>query len=140
MERGIEVSVVWFDDDVVELQVRAGNGRFSGETRGYASPSAAADFAAAIRGFPSSASDQRSFELGTFDEQLAGGAARFEFRCRDSAGHGSILVQLRTDPRRDERATAEFSLDVEAASVDAFVAELERLERRVGMVAKLHAA
>src|SRR5689334_1776399 len=98
MDRGIALTVVWFDDDVVELDVRADNGRFSGEARGYASRGVAAELAKALRGFPRGGDDRRLFEIGTFDDKLAGGGARFEFACRDSAGHASVLVSLRTDP------------------------------------------
>ena len=140
MDRGIALTVVWFDDDVVELEIRAGNGRFSGDARGYAAPGVAAELAAALRGFPRNAEDRRFFEIGTLDDHVAGGGAHFEFRCRDLAGHISILVRLRTDTRRDERAAAEFSIEVEAAAVDSFVAELERLPSRVGAIATLQAA
>ena len=140
MDRGMTVTVAWFDDDLVELKIRAGNGRFSGEALLYESRDVAAEFAAALRGFPRTVDDRRSFEMGTFDEQMGGGGAHFELSCRDSAGHAQVLVRLRTDPRRDGAATAEFSIAVEAAAVDSFVAGLERLPFRFGATATLRAA
>lgn len=129
-----------FDDDVVELRVRASNGRFAGEAHGYASPRVGADLAAALRGFPATSEDRRSFELGTFDDRFAGGGARFELGCTDSAGHAFLLVRLRTDPKRDGRATAEFSIAVEAGAIDLFVHDLERLDSDRSITAALRGA
>jgi hypothetical protein len=118
---------VWFDDDVVEVRVWASNGRFSGETHAYISPSTGSEFAAAIRGFPTSSADVRAFELGTFDDKFAGGGARFDFACLDEAGHPFVFVRLRGDPRDHARANAEFSIEFEAAALDGFVSALARL-------------
>jgi hypothetical protein len=134
---GITMAIVWHDNDLLEVEVIATNGRFAGGVRCYASLEIGADFADALRGFPASSVDRRFFEIGTFDDGFAGGGARFDFRCADAAGHAIVVIRLRAAPERGTGANAEFSLPLEAAAVDAFVGELGRLGPSDSKVAKL---
>ena len=136
--RGVIVTVVWCNDEMLELEIQAGNGRFSGRARGYTSLDAAREFADALRGFPKSGQDRRSFEIGKVDDLPHGGGARFELRCRTSAGQAVMAVRLRADP--PDSGAAQFSINIEAAGIDAFVSELERLQVRVGASATLPSA
>jgi hypothetical protein len=97
MQTGIEVEVVWWDQDVIKYRFACCNGRFSGQAEIYLNHSEVAKIADALRGFPSRADDSRNFELGTFDSQCAGGGVKLHFYCLDSVGHAAVEVSLRCD-------------------------------------------
>jgi hypothetical protein len=143
-DNGIVIEVVWVDDDLVELLVRASNRRFSGTAEVYVASDELAKLAEALRGFPTSPSDRREFELGTFDANYAGGGARLCFWCKDALGHALVAVSLRTDPRYHFRRseTAELVIPIEPSAIDSFVRhlahlDLARLEAARGPVARL---
>lgn len=138
---GIEISVRWCDEDLVELNIFASNGRFSGEVSAYASHNTATSFAAALQGFPSNGTDVRKFEIGTFDPSFAGGGARFEFGCLTSTGKAFVDVKLQSDCRKVPRPeSSSFGIEIQAAAVDLFVQELKQLAVRDGELASLRAA
>lgn len=139
MDHGIELQVVWFDEDLTELQVRATNGRFAGCVLLYCAHEEIRQQADILEGFPVTIEDSRALELGSFDPEFAGGGMRLLFRCRDRAGHVAVDVQLRSD--RFESGTvlelANFALDVEPAAIDRFVKQLRSVEPSVGAEARL---
>ena len=138
---GIEISVRWCDDDLVEVSILASNGRFSGEVSAYAGHDTATSFAAALRGFPNDGTDARQFEIGTLDPSFAGGGARFEFGCLTSTGKAFVDVRLHGDRRGAHRPeSASFGIEIQAAAIDVFVQELTQLAARVGESASLCAA
>jgi hypothetical protein len=136
---GIEIEINWFDNEAIELVVRASNRRFVGITKLYESYDALPQLAAALRGFPASPDDHREFELGTFDPNGAGGGARFHLWCKDRAGHALVEVSLRTDVHghSGRPETAEFVIPIEANAVDNFVRRLVHLEVACGASARL---
>lgn len=136
---GLTLTIVWFDDDLVELRVRADNGRFSGTTDAYADRDGLAELVGAFQGFPRSIEDRRESMLGTFDAGYAGGGARLILHCTDAAGHAVMEVQLRTGPRdqRGKAETVELVIPVEAAAIDEFVAALRRMPVEIGASASL---
>ena len=87
---GIGVEVIWFDQDVVECQVKCSNGRFSGQAEIYVEHDGLFSMAAGLSGFPSSQTDCREFELGTFNPNHADGGIRLHFHCLDSVGHAVL--------------------------------------------------
>jgi hypothetical protein len=95
-----------------------------------------------LHGFPKSQSDTRSFELGTFDAAYSGGGAGFRFYCTDAVGHAAAEVRLRTDSSYEGGVSdaAMLHMSVEAAAIDSFVVQLERMAAVVGQAAFLEAA
>lgn len=137
-EPGLELRVIWVDEALIELSVRASNGRFAARVELYVDAGRLAAFARALRGFPASSRDRRELELGTFDPGWAGGGVRLGLRCTDALGHAAMSVELRADPQYHGGAeNAAFDVRVEPAAIDAFVAQLERLEPEVGACARL---
>ena len=130
MPSRIEISVLWFDDDLVELQVVASSDRFAGKVALYGAHDSMMQLAENISGFPSGASDTRQFELGTFKPNSAGGGVHFEFYCTDTVGHAEVKVQLRGENihREGEKETAQLFISVEASTVDSFVQQLKAME------------
>jgi len=98
--------------------------------------------ASVLRGFPADPSDMRKYELGTFDAAYGGGGARFRFSCTDSSGHALAEVRLRTDHRLGVVASdvATIHIPIEAAGMDSFVEQLERILPETGQSALLEAA
>lgn len=141
MKNGVELSVIYTDEPLLELRVRASNGVFAGEVDVYSSSEALAKFANVLRDFPATRNDVREFELGVFDAKYAGGGARFRFYCSDSAGHAAVEVKLRADPHPEGsvNSTATFHIPIEAVAIDSFVKQLERMESVLGRAAFLEA-
>jgi len=141
MSPGISISVVWFDEDILELRIGASNGRFAGEIEAYAPLDACRQLADTLKGFPLNASDIREFEVGTFDSNNAGGGARIRFHCTNGAGHAAADISVRTDPQHvgGTSETASFSINIEAAAVDTFVQQLRDMRLEDGQSTHLSA-
>jgi hypothetical protein len=142
LDNGISFEVTWLDDDVVEMRVRADNGRFAGTADCYCDHEDLARLAEALRGFPASLGDRREFVVGTFDPDYAGGGAKLVLRCSDMVGHVVADVTLRSDGRSSagHPETTSLSLPIEPAAIDAFVAGLGRIRLDVGVTAHLRQA
>jgi|RhiMetdeSRZDD1v2_1073273.scaffolds.fasta_scaffold132515_2 hypothetical protein len=141
MKPGIEVVIVYSDEDLLELLVRGSNGVFSGEARTYTNLETPRAVAETLRGFPTSRHDVRSVQLGAFDTASAGGGAALRFYCLDSAGHAAVDIRFRTDSRYDGSVDeARFHIRIEAAAVDSFVNQLSRMSSPVGDAARVDAA
>jgi hypothetical protein len=142
MDKGLHIEVVWFDDHVVEVRVRAANDRFCGVADCYVGRDFFTEVADALRGFPSSPKDRRDVVAGTFDPGFAGDGAKIGLRCTDLVGHAvaDVLVQADARGTSGHRESASLSLCVEPAEVDAFVAELGSIDLVVGSTAFLRQA
>ena len=81
LEKAICWEVIWFDFDqhLIEVVFSCSNGYFSGTCEIYVSRDELSELANSLRGFPSSASDSRRVELGTFDPKYADGGVRINF-------------------------------------------------------------
>jgi hypothetical protein len=141
MRAGVHITVIYVDAHLQQLRVQASNGRFSGQADLYANKDVAVEVAVALRGFPSSTSDERTIELGALNETHAGGGVRVRFRCTGSAGHAVAEILIRGDSSGSETEAGEARLHVpvEASAIDAFVRQLQRFEAKVGCEANLDA-
>ncbi len=140
METGVRISVIYTDEYVTELRVMASNGVFAGQVDDvYAELESLREFAGVLRGVPANFDDTRSFELGSFDAAHVGGGARFRFYCLDSVGHATAEVSLRSDSRAklSVRGAVVLHIPVEAATVDLFTVQLERIATLGGQAALL---
>jgi hypothetical protein len=138
----ISVTVLWFDEHMVELQVRAcGPDYFSGQVKFYEGHSTAREFAAALRGFPEDALDTRRFGLGNWAGTTSGAGVEFRFSC-DAGGHVQVVAHFKTDQALPEEVPAKvaFLLFAEPAGIDRFCAQLEALPLTKGASAELPAA
>src|SRR4051812_38894382 len=86
MQNGIRFGVIWFDVDATVVVVECSNGRFAGVAEIYLAPNGHLDIANLLSGFPSSVSDSRTIEMGTFNPAHADGGLRVELRCAHSSG------------------------------------------------------
>jgi hypothetical protein len=134
---GIAIEVAWGDGDMLLLEVSASNGVFAGRVEAYDALDLAARWAAALEGFPRDRDDRREVSTGALSADYAGGGVTLHFVVRDTAGHCAVQVRLRAADMIRSIASAEFTIDVEAAAVDRFVAELRSMTAEVGQRAAL---
>ena len=134
---GIEIEVTWGDEHVLQLEVSASNGVFAGRVEAYGALDIAAQWAAALEGFPRDRDDCREVSTGASSDEYAGGGASLRFVVRDASGSSAVLVRLRASDMVRPVASAEFTIAVEAAAVDRFVAELRAMSTDVGQRAVL---
>jgi hypothetical protein len=130
LELGVEFEVFWWDQDVVELRVMSSNGQFAGWAKIYVGHDVLPQMAEQSKGFPSSASDSRDFELGTFDPKYADGGIRMHFYCLDSVGHAALEIKIRGDlcEALGEVESVALRIPIEAAGVDSFVAQVTAMD------------
>ena len=142
VKAGVRISVIYTDEHLIELRVKASNGVFAGQADVYADSDVLVELAEALRGFPDGRSDSREFEIGSFDAAHAGGGAGFRFYCLDSVGHAAAEVRLRSDREVGGGVsdTVVLHMPVEAASVDSFVVQLAGAAAEVGQSALLEGA
>ena len=142
MKPGVYIAALYNDEHLLKLRVSASNGVFTGQADVYADSDALTEMARALKGFPNSRDDIREFEVGTFDENYAGGGAGFRFFCVDSTGHALAQVRLQADSRMEAEVndTATFHIPVIAAAIDSFIEELGRIAANTGESATLEAA
>ena len=140
---GIEVEVIWCDQNVVEFQFKCSNNRFSGHVEIYADHNSLSEIAAGLSGFPSSQTDSRDFELGAPDANYAKGGIRLHFHCLDSVGHAVVDVKLRGDACKGlgELESVALRIPIEAAAIDTFVPQIGNMDtKQVGAKACLSMA
>jgi hypothetical protein len=124
MDPGLELQLVWWDDDLDELDCRASNGNFSGLGRFYAARDAP--------------EDRREIELGSLDPNNDQGGLRLILDMARSAGPARISVMLRNG-HGEQNQTVQLLLKVEPAAIDEFVRQLRSMERKEGSSARLRA-
>jgi len=139
VENGINLEVIWFDQDMIELVVTCSNGRFSGVAEIYLGHSELSEFADSLHGFPSSMSDARQFELGTFNPNHADGGIKMKFCSPASSGRAFVEVRLRGDACEalGEPESVALRVPIEPAGVDSFVQQLTAIQPRIGASAFL---
>jgi hypothetical protein len=142
MKLGLEITVIWADEHLLEFRVSASNGNFVGQAEMYVRLNEFADLAKVINGFPKSLDDHRNYILGSPDTGAGGGLTKMEFCCVDSLGHAVVNVKIRgyPSPRPRRTSEAEFSIEVNPAEIDSFVRDLSRMKNEVGQSAFLQSS
>lgn len=123
--KGIILEHYWRDQDVIEVAIYASNGAFGGTTNVYEAPGSLTAMGARLAGFPGNADDKRSFTLGTFGKQYAGGSVSLLFKCTNRAGHACVEIVMASE---DEAESATFAIPVAAFEVDEFARQLSTVE------------
>jgi hypothetical protein len=140
---GIDFEIVYVEEEhCIELDVRAGNGRFAGASRFYEAPSELRRLARRLEGFPHSVGEDFRCELGSLDPEQANGGLRLLWRAPIPSGRVFVDVHIRSDTMGEgaEIAIADFVLTVEPAAIDRFARELASLPIEVGATARLAGA
>lgn len=142
MENGIDVEVIWLDQNVTECRISCSNGYFSGQAEIYVGHNDLLKMTDELTGFPSSVNDCRDFELGTFNPDHADGGIRMHFFCLDPVGHAAVDVKLRGDACKSlgEVQSVALRIPVLAAGIDSFISQIRKLDQEVGATAHLDMA
>ncbi len=122
---GLSLTVIWFDEDVLELKLHASNVRFSGIANFYSSREELVNFAKGISDFPIYFNDVRKFEFG--GTELSGyGGAKISFSCMDRRGHILITVDVYSKPLVDLQPieSASVRLLTTPSELDCFVRDI----------------
>ncbi len=139
MENGINIKVIYFDQEAIEVVLACSNGYFSGQAEIYLSHDGLSKFADALNGFPSSPNDSREIRLGALDESYADGGVLLNFRCRDSLGHAVVEIKLRGDGSKGfgELESVALRIPIEPAAIDVFTDQLRQMDPTNGVIAFL---
>ena len=132
---GLTIWRLWSEDEALGVELRVWNERFTATTELISSTMDLREFAACIAGFPAGRGDERSFDFGTRRELVVGykdGYCSLRFRTIGSAGRAVVDVSVEADQHPDSTAKAstakaEFSIPVQAADIDRFVAALHAM-------------
>ena len=132
---GLTIWLLWSEDEALGVELRAWNERFAATTDLISSTTSLSVFASRIAGFPARRGDERSFDFGTRRELVVGykdGYCSLRFRTIGSAGRAVVDVSVEADQHPDSTAKAstakaEFSIPVQAADIDRFVAALHAM-------------
>ena len=131
MSVGLKVTYLYHDIDLIEVRIKAENAAFRGSANVYVGTDGLVEAAAALEGFPKDRRDTREVVFGASGPKFAGGSARFNFYCKDGAGHTAFRAEIEEDYRGRERAQcATVFVDFEPASLDRFLIELRQLEEK----------
>jgi hypothetical protein len=84
--------------------------------------------------FPSSVSDIRSVELGTFNPNHADGGLKMRFYCTDSSGHAVTDIKLRGDGCKalGEVESVALRMRIEPVAIASFLLQLKAMNATVG--------
>jgi hypothetical protein len=131
--------VIWFDQDLVEIIVRCSNGYFAGTAEIYVSREQLSELADALHGFPSSVSDIRNIELGTFNPDHADGGLKMRVYCTNFSGNAGADIKLRGDRCKElgEVESVALRMRIEPSAIDSFVQQLKAMNATIGATAFL---
>jgi len=143
-DRYVRVALVYEDADILELDVTATNGRFTGAGLYYVGVDSLEETHELLAGFPVRADDSREVIFGSLEPGFARGGVRLHFSCVGLARRAHISVEMLTHNETgtltdaelpDQRVT--FWAAVEPAAVDSFLVELKAMVRRERLAATL---
>lgn len=118
----LELKVIWKDDYMLELRVKATNERYMGTTEVYIQSESLQDFSRSLIGYP--ANEQVLFyEAGEMD---AYSFFAMKVYLIDSAGHVGVEVRLeeRHASREAEKDKVKLEIIVELSAIDRFQKQL----------------
>jgi len=137
MDPGLELQLIWSEDDLYMFQCRALSGAFSGMAEFYAPRTTPKRLADALEGFPKEVGERRELELGTLDPASDLGGVRLSLGM-PHAGAATLRVELRNG-WAERQETAEVVLFVEPSAIDEFVRQLRAMRLEQGSGARLQA-
>jgi hypothetical protein len=135
MTKGVQISYLWHDVDVIKIRVRIENDDFSGAADLYVGHGDLRAAGKKLKGFPKDSRDERQFELGSFgDSPAGGGAVQLSFRCKDLAGHTALEARIEADSDAASRPQAAFiRANFEPAALDRFIEELSEFDQDISV-------
>ena len=129
----LKITVLWFDEDLLELEVQVSNDLFKGRTNFYTSHDGCRELASTLRGFPSDSGDMRIHQFGG-DDLPGYGSAFIRVSSQDALGH--VLVQVEVTWKsafaNDVCQSAGVRLHCCLGDLDAWADQLQNLSLEIG--------
>ena len=123
----LEIKIIWEDEHMIEVSVRACNDRYSGYTEFYTSREHLIEIAREITGYPKNLSHTVSFGTGEdksnsyFNCNLIPAYPTAHFKARIE------LSEIYKQPEYTNRDSVYLEFPIEAASIDSFVVQLKQM-------------
>ena len=122
------ISVIWQDDDLVEIEAAACTEHFSGLTQVYTTYDELRTLHVSLAGFPKTFSSRVAFSAGEADSYSFLGV---DFYCIDQAGHAAAQITIEsnvpTNYRPQEKHRVRLEMQFEPMALDWFLNALKRL-------------
>lgn len=126
----LKLQVIWKDNDMFELQITAGNGRYWGTTEVYDTSTSLFDFTQTLTGFPKD-NNHLFYEAG-YKERYA--FFSMKFYCIDNSGHVGVEINLEenvaTEFRPEKKHKLRLEIIVEPNAIDNFQKVLIQLAKK----------
>ncbi|MCU7921741.1 MAG: hypothetical protein KZQ88_03495 [Candidatus Thiodiazotropha sp. (ex Dulcina madagascariensis)] len=139
MDSFISIEIIWQDPDMVEILVKASNGKFYGETEVYTTYPDLVTFASSLEGFPPSVNDKVTYNAGEKDSYSF---ASIIIYCFTASGHTAALVEIEaniaSNQRKEEKHQTKMEVQFEIQSLDSFRHKLVSLITNKSGIAVLH--
>jgi len=123
----LDLKVIWKDDEMFELEIKASNGRYTGTTNVYDTKESLSSFAELLKGYPKDNS-VLFYEAGQKDNKDSYAYFSMKYYCIDNAGHVGVQINLEenvsTEHRPEEKDKVFLEILVEPASIDRFQKDL----------------
>lgn len=131
MNPGIQITVIYTDQHLLQVEVKASSLAFAACVDTYVDHFRLKAVAEELRGFPRDPTDSRRVEL---TENVS-----FSFSVLDGVGHVMVKVELESDgfSKSVFCGKAMFNIGIEPAAIDDFVHQLADLTADVGQSASL---
>lgn len=123
----LELKVIWKDDEMIELRVRATNERYLGTTQVYDTTESLKDFAKSLLDYP----NNNQIIIHEAGEKDSISYFAMKFYCIDNVGHIGVEISLEentsTQYRQEEKDKLKLEIIVEPSAIDNFRRELLQL-------------
>jgi hypothetical protein len=141
MKQRISFEKIWFDDDIVELKIKADNGNSSFSNTVYVGHQQLIDLVKSLSNFKDHVyGGLFDIELGEFGPEYGNGAfsARLHFQ---EKGKLYLSIRMQSDffnfGKKNVASEAYLYLISEPALLDKFIIELQSLDGEIGSTARL---
>lgn len=121
MNPGVSIRFRYSDEDVIQLEISAGNGAFSGYCEPYFDKETLKEISRVLSGFPSSFHDEYTFEFSETQK-----VSSLRFVVKDSRGRVGIECKLHSGSE-NYPDSAHFFVFTEIAQVNQAGADLAKL-------------
>ena len=123
----LDLKVIWKDNDMFELQVKASNDCYMGTTNVYDTKESLSSFAQLLKGYPKD-NNVLFYQAGQKDNNDSYAYFSMKFYCIDNAGHVGVQINLEenvaTEYRPEEKDKVILEILVEPAAIDRFQKDL----------------
>jgi hypothetical protein len=141
-QRQLSFKIIYYDEDLIQCEVVASNGRFAGATDLYteADGEKLIDLAQRLKGFPKAITQKEELHFGFTEEEIAklinekikpyDSYVGLRFYCYDLTGHPAVSITLREHSwteRKEAGGKVSFELKFDPAQLDEFIQDLIKM-------------